>query len=407
MSVTAYLQSMAQAVQSKDGLRLAILLSLRHSPARRMKAAEFARVDMRRCIELVRAPLDLTAFSHLKAMEARHHPHAQQGASDVAVAFAHQRSAVRGFREYLGSPACEEANWVLPALEQLTLDLRLLASQADEEAARAGGKSDALELAVTDIRECFVAVCSDRAALSVTKKWGMMFLINHLFAIAFRLNNFAIVESFRRAMLRETELMQLFHLSHRITHSYHLGRLALFNSHYQEAEKELSFAFRRCHRDCRTNKRLLLIHLIPLQLLRGCLPAQELLEKYDLRPYMEVVAALRIGHVHRYKEALVAHQSFFVQWGVLLMLERALLLVYRRLLKRVQLITGLVQMPLRRFLTALALLKEHDTDVDEAECILSNLILRNLVRGYISHEKRVLVLSKKDPFPPVAQAPLY
>ena len=33
------------------------------------------------------------------------------------------------------------------------------------------------------------------------------------------------------------------------------------------------------------------------------------------------------------------------------------------------------------------------------ECILANLIFSGKVRGYISHEKRILVLSKKDPFP--------
>jgi len=38
-------------------------------------------------------------------------------------------------------------------------------------------------------------------------------------------------------------------------------------------------------------------------------------------------------------------------------------------------------------------------DLDEAECILANLIYRGYIRGYLSHTKRVLVLSKRDPFP--------
>ena len=38
-------------------------------------------------------------------------------------------------------------------------------------------------------------------------------------------------------------------------------------------------------------------------------------------------------------------------------------------------------------------------DLDEVECILANLIFRGYVRGYLSHAKRVLVLSKRDPFP--------
>ncbi|MGK3754559.1 MAG: hypothetical protein ACI8RD_006868 [Bacillariaceae sp.] len=38
-------------------------------------------------------------------------------------------------------------------------------------------------------------------------------------------------------------------------------------------------------------------------------------------------------------------------------------------------------------------------DLDEIECILANLIYIGVVRGYLSHSKRILVLSKRDPFP--------
>lgn len=38
-------------------------------------------------------------------------------------------------------------------------------------------------------------------------------------------------------------------------------------------------------------------------------------------------------------------------------------------------------------------------DDDEVECMLAKMIYDSYIRGYISHEKRVLVLSQKDPFP--------
>jgi hypothetical protein len=38
-------------------------------------------------------------------------------------------------------------------------------------------------------------------------------------------------------------------------------------------------------------------------------------------------------------------------------------------------------------------------DDDEVECMLANMIYKGYIRGYLSHEKRVLVLSQKDPFP--------
>ena len=47
----------------------------------------------------------------------------------------------------------------------------------------------------------------------------------------------------------------------------------------------------------------------------------------------------------------------------------------------------------------------QDTDIDEVECLVANLIARNLVKGYISHNMRTAVLSKVDAFPAAADHP--
>lgn len=51
----------------------------------------------------------------------------------------------------------------------------------------------------------------------------------------------------------------------------------------------------------------------------------------------------------------------------------------------------------------LPLRTEWDTelDLDELEFLLANLIANGFIKGYISHEKRMLVLAK-DPFPPLS-----
>ena len=40
-----------------------------------------------------------------------------------------------------------------------------------------------------------------------------------------------------------------------------------------------------------------------------------------------------------------------------------------------------------------------DVDIDEIECLLANSIYKGNIRGYIAHYKRILVLSKDNPFP--------
>ena len=37
----------------------------------------------------------------------------------------------------------------------------------------------------------------------------------------------------------------------------------------------------------------------------------------------------------------------------------------------------------------------------EIECILANLIFKGHLKGYISHSKATLVVSKSGPFPPI------
>ena len=44
---------------------------------------------------------------------------------------------------------------------------------------------------------------------------------------------------------------------------------------------------------------------------------------------------------------------------------------------------------------------DEELDLDELEFLLANLIANNFIKGYISHEQRILALAK-DPFPQLA-----
>ena len=99
------------------------------------------------------------------------------------------------------------------------------------------------------------------------------------------------------------------------------------------------------------------------------------------------------------KQHIKQHQK---QQGIYLLLHRTRLLVHRTLFLRLSYILQSPQIPLPLVHTSLKALGDYDMDVDEIECVLSNLIYKGVVRGYISHEKRTLVLSKKEGFPRAA-----
>lgn len=88
----------------------------------------------------------------------------------------------------------------------------------------------------------------------------------------------------------------------------------------------------------------------------------------------------------------------FDRQGTYLLLEKCKTVCYRNLLKRVYKILDKHQVSLSYVASAFKYLG-MPIDLDEIECILANLIYRGYVRGYLSHSKRVLVLSKRDPFP--------
>ena len=58
---------------------------------------------------------------------------------------------------------------------------------------------------------------------------------------------------------------------------------------------------------------------------------------------------------------------------------------------------------LNAFTTGIQLAGEKDMSENEVQCILVNLIYNGYMKGYISHQQGMVVLSKKEPFPPVSK----
>ena len=125
------------------------------------------------------------------------------------------------------------------------------------------------------------------------------------------------------------------------------------------------------------------------------------LQKYSLTEFKPIIEGIRRGDLRTFNAGLDLHQDLFIRRGTYLLLEKCKTVCYRNLFKRVYLVgknERKEKIPLRDMAKALQWLGK-EMDMDEVECVLANLIFCGKVRGYISHEKRVLVLSKKDPFP--------
>lgn len=89
----------------------------------------------------------------------------------------------------------------------------------------------------------------------------------------------------------------------------------------------------------------------------------------------------------------------FLRIGIYLVLEQLKVLVYRNLFKKVYLLTEKNSRVNILLLETVLRALGADCDADEVECVLSNLIYQSKIKGYISHQKRYLIVSKAEPFP--------
>lgn len=392
-SINQYLDEVSNAWNCRNAARLSNVLSLRHAHAASSKLQIPA--GTREVERLRQSPLDEVVVAHLRVIWALNEP-------DYAEAYRCQSALVLTFSRML--QACKDDNWLLKAMNTVCLDLRLLAIQADKHNSSKGfGKSmEALEKAAECLMACFRVCASDnRASNDDTKKWGMMSLVNQLFKVYFGINKLNLCKPLIRA-IESSPYKDRFAVSQQVTYRYYVGRKAMFDSNYKSAGDYLTYAFERCHRQSKRNKRLILIYLVPIKMILGYMPQRNLLEKYDLLQFWELVQGVQSGDVRRLNVAMQHHQKFFVQCGIYLLLEKLKVIAYRNLFKKVYLLLRTHQIPMEALLCALRMMDIEDVDLAETQCIVANLIYEGKIKGYISHQHQKLVVSKQNPFPPLS-----
>ena len=257
----------------------------------------------------------------------------------------------------------------------------------------------------------------------------MLNLVNQLFKIYFKLNKLHLTKPLIRAVdsspLRDKCVRYIqngprllgiscnqsqsrfcfrFTKSQLVTYRYYVGRKYMFDNSFKEAEEYLQYAFEKCDRDVRENKRSILRYLIPVKMLLGQMPKQSLLEKYELTQFSGVMEAVKEGHLANLNSALETHEKIFIKWGIFLILEKLKMITYRNLFKRVTLVLKNHQISIQSFTAALKLMEVEDVDDDETACIIANLIYDGRIKGYISHQHQKLVVSKQNAFPPLVSA---
>ncbi|KAI1771181.1 PCI domain-containing protein [Hypoxylon cercidicola] len=336
---------------------------------------------------------------------------------------------IRGYTHH------EFENWTIPCLYVAGKYLRVFAIQGDEERRRAGGTGDAdmtimqddfdpeeeenklLEDCARVLNKIFQTCFNDRAPLEESRKWGIYYVINLLFKTHFKLNKTTLSKNVLKVISAgrgDMPTLDKFPKSQQVTFKYYEGVLAFLDENYVVAEQHLTTAWHMCHKDAKRNLELILTYLIPCHLLTThTLPSTELLAPFPrLRQlFLPLGAAIKKADLRAFDIALREGEEEFIKRRIYLTLERGRDIALRNLLRKTFIAGGFEEakegaapvrrsrLPVTEFAAAIKISSGEEIDTDEVECLLANMIYKNLMKGYIAHERGIVVLSKTGAFP--------
>ncbi|KAG0288266.1 hypothetical protein BGZ96_007944 [Linnemannia gamsii] len=322
------------------------------------------------------------------------------------------------YGSFLGLYTAFDAQWLTPLLMNISYSLVDWATLADKE------NPNAKELKVSDaaakhLSRAFNIVISDKTSndLKDSKKMALYYLANLTFRVYFKIQSTRLLPTMIANISKAGVKLEQYPMSQQVAHRYYLGRYSLYQLDLRSTERHLAFAFRNCPPQdphdqqanivTYNNARLCLIYLIAARLCIGIFPSQQLLQAYDLEIYFSTLArAIKLGDLGLLDNHLDNPQlmSWFVEKEIYFLLKEKLrVLCWRSLIRRVWLLgAGQPRVDLNLLVSVVQLLtKDTSFDIWDVECITGSLLDQGYIRGYIHSEKKILVVSKTNSFPPV------
>ena len=197
----------------------------------------------------------------------------------------------------------------------------------------------------------------------------------------------------------------------KVNYFYYEGRLNLYEFNYRQAEESLSYAYHNCLDYHVKNEAKILKFLLPVRMLFGKFPKAALFDAYGLEEYKGVGEACKEGNLRLFSSEMKRYEQKFIASGVYLMMEKLRMVTLRNLFKRIHIALG--EEPKIDLAQILPLLREQEEeldpeeededhmDMDDLECLVANLIYKGWIKGYVLHDKKLLILKKTEAFPEI------
>lgn len=395
MKLADYLNKFHGALNAQDSQTVVDMLSLTDMHLQFVKSWGFVIYDHVSQVAAndprFDADMRLVIVSHIRAILAV----CREQAND---AYHYQTETIKAFTVVFQKTPHD---WLLPALSKLTIDLRTNAERIDRDLTTQRKKPQKMNEAVNLLRNGY-------GTLGKYNKGCMLGIIVQLLRMYFSTNNLQGCKPLIRSVYSSNfPPIESFPMSQQVTFKYFEGRLKLNDLEFQEANEKLSFALRNCVGSDQ-NKRFILLYIIPVRLVLGCPAKISTLERYDLKQYIEVIAAVKTGNFQMLEHALRKHEVFFLRHSIYYCLKSQLkFIMYRNLFKQTWAIKEPPTNEQRHLdisdLGVACQVAGLKLDKGEIECIVANLIYKKKLKAYIAHQHRKIVMGKHPmvPFPPL------
>lgn len=325
-------------------------------------------------------------------------------------------------------------NWILPVLYTVSRELRQLATHADQD----DDESALLEESTRSINRAFTICLNDRnPELNLSKKWGTYFFLGELLKIYLKLDKLPLAKNVVKvcnAMSRDLPPLDAFPKSHRTTYLFFWGVLLFIDCQYVDAQVKLSQALSLCNKNTTHNIEQILLYLIPAQLLgssqsvnsvggtspkagsAACvLPSSRLYDRFPRLKdiYKTLLDSAMAGDFTKFYSTQDAMRSLLIRRYLYLAVEKISEICAHSLIIKTWKYAGQKgnRLSIRDLTTAFGVAGYFDTiekamgklkdddKYDQVECVAATMITTGKMKGYISHEHRIIVLSSKNPFP--------
>ncbi|KAJ3253795.1 COP9 signalosome (CSN) subunit [Boothiomyces macroporosus] len=246
--------------------------------------------------------------------------------------------------------------WCLPAIYTVNRELYDSSWRAELKGA------NVMEEHTRTMNKAFSICATDRfSSLEDSRKWGVYYIVNLLFKTYFKISSINLCANIIKSLgAADLPPLEKYPKSDQATFKYYTGILAFYDEKYSLSAIDLN----------------------------------------ELEIYIPFISAIKAGNLKEFDSLLKKSLKKLVDLNVFLVVERCRLLVVRQLFRKIWLIMDKSnRLTVDALSHGISTAMERPVDEDEVFCYIVNLIDMGLMKGYVSFEKKTVVLSNKDPFP--------